>query len=69
MDGGIFKAMLPRDIRGRIAPGMTTRHHRVFFGETDGTLPRHLKEALQVRLVQLLFNAWPLPETGGMSPE
>jgi len=42
---------------------MTTRHHRVFFGESQGSLPRYLREWAQVRLVELLFGAWPLPET------
>jgi long-chain acyl-CoA synthetase len=64
-DTGLFKTLLPLRLRGRIAPGMTTRYHRVFFGERPGGLPRYLKEWLQVRLVELLFGAWPLPETAG----
>jgi long-chain acyl-CoA synthetase len=66
MDSGLFKAMLPRRLRGRIAPAMTTRHHRGFFGETDAGRTLRLKEAFQVRLVEFFFNAWPLPETAGI---
>ncbi|MEK7798827.1 MAG: AMP-binding protein, partial [Acidobacteriota bacterium] len=66
MDSGLFKAMLPRALRGRIAPGMTTRYHRVFFGEAGGGPARYLKEWFQVRLVEFFFNAWPLPETAGL---
>jgi long-chain acyl-CoA synthetase len=66
LDGGLFKTLLPRPLRGRIAPGMTTRHHRVFFGEAEGGLGRYMKEWFQVRLVEFLFNAWPLPETAGV---
>lgn len=66
MDSGLFKAMLPRPLRGRIAPGMTTRHHRGFFGEVDAGRARYLKELFQVSLVEFLFNAWPLPETAGI---
>jgi long-chain acyl-CoA synthetase len=66
MDSGLFKAMLPSALRGRIAPGMTTRYHRVFFGEAGGGPARYLKEWFQVRLVEFFFNAWPLPETAGL---
>lgn len=66
MDSGLFKAMLPRALRGRIAPGMTTRYQRVFFGEAGGGPARYLKEWSQVRLVEFFFNAWPLPETAGI---
>ncbi|MFQ5878317.1 MAG: AMP-binding protein [Acidobacteriota bacterium] len=65
LDGGLFMARLPFALRGRIAPAMTTRHHRAFFGEADAGLGRYLKECLQARLTQLLFHAWPLPETAG----
>src|SRR6185436_15572205 len=65
LDTGLFKTALPRPLRGRIAPGMTTRWHRVWFGETPGTRWRHLLEGFQTRLVQFFFNAWPLPETAG----
>jgi long-chain acyl-CoA synthetase len=65
LDTGLFKAILPRPLRGRIAPAMTTRHHRVFFGETGGSRARYALESIQVRLVELLFGAWPLPETAG----
>ncbi len=66
MDTGLFKAILPRALRGRIAPGMTTRYHRVFYGEAEGGPARRLKEWIQVRLVEFFFNAWPLPETAGL---
>jgi len=63
LDTGLFKTVLPRHLRGRIAPAMTTRYHRVFFGEIPGGALRYLKEWIQVRLVEWLFCAWPLPET------
>ncbi len=63
LDTGLFKTALPRPLRGRIAPAMTTRHHRVFFGEVPGGTWHRLKEWIQVRLLQCLFGAWPLPET------
>jgi long-chain acyl-CoA synthetase len=66
MDTGLFKAMLPRPLRGRVAPAMTTRYHRVFFGETPGTRERFLKERFQVLLLEFFFNVWPLPETAGL---
>jgi len=65
MDTWVLKAGLPRLLRGRVAPAMTTRYHRVFFGETDGGRGRYLKEWAQVRLIQFFFDAWPLPETAG----
>jgi len=65
MDTGLFKAMLPVRLRGRIAPGMTTRHHRAFFGETHTSLARYLKESFQVPLIEFFFNSWPVPETAG----
>jgi len=65
-DSGLFKACLPRPLRGRIAPGMTTRYHRVYFGETEGGRLRYWKEWFQVKLVEFLFFAWPLPETAGV---
>jgi len=65
MDTGLLKTALPRRVRGRIAPGMTTRYHRVYFGEAAGTRSRRLLEAFQTMLVQFFFNAWPLPETAG----
>jgi long-chain acyl-CoA synthetase len=65
MDTGLLKTVLPRAVRGRIAPGMTTRYHRVYFGEAAGTPARRLIEAFQTGLVQFFFNAWPLPETAG----
>lgn len=65
LDTGLFQLALPRPLRGRIAPAMTTRYHRVFFGEISGSRLRHAIEALQARLVMLLFGSWPLPETVG----
>jgi long-chain acyl-CoA synthetase len=65
MDTGLLKTALPRNVRGRIAPGMTTRYHRVWFGEVPGGRGRRLVEGFQTRLVQFFFNAWPLPETAG----
>ena len=66
IDGGLFKTLLPRGIRGRIAPGMTARHHRVFFSGAKGGRLRYALEWTQVRIIQLLFNAWPIPESGGV---
>jgi len=65
MDTGLFKVALRWRVRGRIAPAMTTRYHRIYFGETGGSRLRYLKESIQVRLVEFFFNAWPLPETAG----
>jgi long-chain acyl-CoA synthetase len=65
MDTGLFKTALPFALRGRIAPGMTTRYHRVFFGEVAGSRGRCLVEGLQAGLVEFFFGAWPLPETAG----
>jgi long-chain acyl-CoA synthetase len=65
LDTGLFKTSLPRPLRGRIAPAMTTRYQRVFFGEIPGGRARYALEWLQVRLVELLFGVWPLPETAG----
>jgi 1-acyl-sn-glycerol-3-phosphate acyltransferase len=44
---------------------MTTRWERVFFGEETGTFRRFFKEWIESRMLQLLFNAWPLPRTAG----
>lgn len=65
-DTGLFKGCLPRPLRGRIAPAMTTRYHRVYFGETEGGRLRYWKEWFQVKLVEFLFFTWPLPETAGV---
>ncbi|MGH9869627.1 MAG: AMP-binding protein [Candidatus Polarisedimenticolia bacterium] len=65
LDMELVKRFLPARLRGRVAPAMTTRHHRCAFGEVPGPPGRYLKERLQVFLLQLLFNAWPLPETAG----
>ncbi|HEU5179197.1 MAG TPA: AMP-binding protein [Candidatus Polarisedimenticolia bacterium] len=63
MDTGVLKVALPRPLRGRIAPAMTTRYHRVHFREMPGRVSVRIKEAFQVGLVEFFFNAWPLPET------
>jgi long-chain acyl-CoA synthetase len=65
LDTGLLKTTLPFALRGRIAPGMTTRYQRVWFGETAGTRRRRLVEGMQAGLVEFLFAAWPLPETAG----
>jgi long-chain acyl-CoA synthetase len=65
LDTGLLKTTLPFALRGRIAPGMTTRYQRVWFGETAGTRGRRLVEGFQAGLVEFLFAAWPLPETAG----
>ena len=65
LDTGLLKTTLPLAVRGRIAPGMTTRYQRVWFGETAGTRGRRLVEGIQAGLVEFLFAAWPLPETAG----
>lgn len=65
MDTAVLKATLPLRLRGRIAPAGTTRNHQVFFGERPGTAGSYWKQWLQMRLVQLLFHVWPLPETAG----
>ena len=65
LDTGLFKSTLPRPLRGKIAPGMTTRYHRVFFGETHGSRWRHLVEGIQASLTAFFFGAWPVPETAG----
>ena len=63
MDTGLLKVALPFWIRGHIAPAMTTRYHRIYFGEIPGSRLRYLKEWFQAALVQFLWGAWPLPET------
>jgi long-chain acyl-CoA synthetase len=65
LDTALIRSTLPLGVRGRITPAMTTRYHRVFFGETPGTLSQYLVEALQARLTAFFFNAFPLPETAG----
>jgi long-chain acyl-CoA synthetase len=64
-DTALLRSTLPRPMRGRIAPAMTTRYHRVWFGETPGTRGRYLLEGLQASLTAFFFNAFPLPETAG----
>jgi long-chain acyl-CoA synthetase len=65
VDAGLLKACVPRKLRARLAPGMTTRWERAFFGEETGTFGRFLAEWVEARLLQLLFNAWPIPRTAG----
>jgi long-chain acyl-CoA synthetase len=63
MDTGLFKVALPFWIRGRIAPAMTTRYHRVYFGEIPGSRLQYLKQRFQIHLVEFFWGGWPLPET------
>jgi long-chain acyl-CoA synthetase len=64
-DTGLLKTVLPWSIRAKLAPAMTTRYHRVYFGQARGSFLQYWKERLQIRLVEFFFNAWPLPETAG----
>jgi long-chain acyl-CoA synthetase len=64
-DTALLRSTLPLSMRGRIAPAMTTRYHRVWFGETPGTRGRYLLEGLQASLTEFFFHAFPLPETAG----
>ena len=64
-DTALLRSTLPLSMRGRIAPAMTTRYHRVWFGETPGTRGQYLLEGLQAGLTAFFFNAFPLPETAG----
>ncbi len=66
LDTGLFKTLLPRPLRGRIAAGMTTRYHRGYYGEIPATRGRYAIEWMQVRLLEFLFNTWPLPESTGV---
>jgi Acyltransferase len=45
---------------------MTTRLHRIFFEGEHGAFYRRAQEWIEVRLAQLLFNAWPISETGNV---
>jgi len=65
MDTGILKAVLPWRLRGRIAPGMTTRHMRLVYGEIDGPRSTYLKQWVERGILELFFHVWPLPETAG----
>lgn len=65
LDASLVKTCMPRGLRARLAPGMTTRWERTFFGEESGTFGRFAKEWLESRLLQLLFHAWPIPRTAG----
>jgi long-chain acyl-CoA synthetase len=65
IDTPLAHAALPWRLRGRLAPAMTTRLHRAFFGERAAPRLEYLLEWLEVRAVQLLFHGWPLPETAG----
>jgi len=64
-DTALLRSTLPLSMRGRVAPAMTTRYHRVFFGEVPGTRGRYLLEGLQASLTEFFFHAFPLPETAG----
>jgi long-chain acyl-CoA synthetase len=64
-DTALLRSTLPLPLRGRIAPAMTTRYHRVWFGEVPGTRGRYLLEGLQASLTEFFFHAFPLPETAG----
>src|SRR5262249_41247476 len=66
MDSGLFLASPLAGLRGRIAPGMTTRYHPTFYRDRKGPPGRRLIEWIQVRLVEFFFQAWPVPETGGV---
>jgi 1-acyl-sn-glycerol-3-phosphate acyltransferase len=65
VDAALIKTCVPRAIRGRLAPGMTTRWERLFFGEETGTFKRYIGEWIESRMIQLLFHAWPIPRTAG----
>jgi long-chain acyl-CoA synthetase len=64
-DTALLRSTLPFAVRGRLAPAMTTRYHRVWFGEAPGTRGRYLLEGLQASLTEFFFHAFPLPETAG----
>jgi long-chain acyl-CoA synthetase len=64
-DTALLRSTLPLPLRGRLAPAMTTRYHRVWFGETPGTRGRYLLEGFQAGLTEFFFHAFPLPETAG----
>ncbi|HKY32287.1 MAG TPA: lysophospholipid acyltransferase family protein, partial [Candidatus Polarisedimenticolia bacterium] len=64
LDAGLFKALLPPALRGRIAPGMTTRHHPLFYTAAPGPVHRRAGQWIQVRLAEFFFHAWPIPQTG-----
>jgi len=65
LDTMLVKLCLPFGLRERMAPAMTTRYLRCAFGEVPGPFARYAKETFQALLVELLFHAWPLPETAG----
>ncbi len=65
LDTMLVKRCLPLRLRGRMAPAMTTRYLRCAFGEVPGSFTRYAKETFLALLVELLFHAWPLPETAG----
>jgi len=63
MDTTLFKVALPFRLRGRIAPAMTTRYQRVYFGEIPGGTLRYWMEWIQAHLAEFFWGTWPLPET------
>jgi acyl carrier protein len=65
LDTALIKSALSLRLRGRIAPGMTTRYQRVFFGEISGSRGRYLIEWMQATMAAFFFHAWPVPETAG----
>lgn len=65
MDAALIKKCLPFRLRGGVTTGMTTRYLRCAFGEVTGSFWRYAKECFQTFVLQLLFHAWPLPETAG----
>ena len=65
MDAALIKKCLPFRLRGGVTTGMTTRYLRCAFGEVTGSFWRYAKERFQAFVLQLLFHAWPLPETAG----
>jgi hypothetical protein len=66
LDTVLLKVAVPQPSGDRIAPAMTTRLHRTFFEGEHGSLYRRAREWIEVRLAQLLFNAWPISETGNV---
>jgi long-chain acyl-CoA synthetase len=65
-DASVIKACLSAKVGGRIAPGMTTKWERVFFGEETASFRRYLGESVEATLIQLLFHAWPISPAVGL---
>ena len=55
---------LPRDLRGRIAPAMTTFHFQELF-EATAPLSARLGKGLGYMIITALFNTYPLARTSG----